>query len=157
MDGDKKKKKEEPKWNSAELAIGNVFSGTSYFKATSVSGENVVTKSQGQDITVSRSILEHQMYNASVFAKEEKLALTKVAKILADANTACFTVCFLAKIDEKAVKEKLQNLTAADLQNKKKISEIAKELLTGKETVIVGRLANSVGKLGRSLVVDLPT
>ncbi len=97
------------------------------------------------------------MYNASVFAKEEKLALTKVAKILADANTACFTVCFLAKVDEKVVKEKLQNLTAADLQNKKKISEIAKELLTGKETVIVGRLANSVGKLGRSLVVDLPT
>ena len=40
-----KKKKEEPKWNSAELAVGNVFSGTSYFKATSVSGDNVVTKS----------------------------------------------------------------------------------------------------------------
>lgn len=47
MDEDKKKKKDEPKWNSAELAVGNVFSGTSYFKATSVSGENVVTKSQG--------------------------------------------------------------------------------------------------------------
>jgi hypothetical protein len=29
--------------------------------------------------------------------------------------------------------------------------------MTGKETVIVGRLANSVGKLGRSLIVDLPT
>jgi hypothetical protein len=34
------------------------------------------------------------MQNASVFAKEEKLALTKVAKILEDAHTACFTVCF---------------------------------------------------------------
>jgi hypothetical protein len=31
MDEDKKKKKEEPKWNSGELAVGNVFSGTSYF------------------------------------------------------------------------------------------------------------------------------
>jgi|APCry1669189241_1035207.scaffolds.fasta_scaffold37420_2 hypothetical protein len=57
------------------------------------------------------------MYNASVFAKEEKLALTKVAKILAEAHTTCFTVCFQAKVDEKTVKDKLQNLTAADLQD----------------------------------------
>jgi hypothetical protein len=47
------------------------------------------------------------MNNASVFAKEEKLALTKVAKILADAHTTCFTVCFQAKVDEKTVKDKL--------------------------------------------------
>ena len=97
------------------------------------------------------------MQNASVFAKEEKLALTKVAKILEDAHTACFTVCFQAKVDEKAVKDKLQSLTAADLSDKTKVAEIAKELMNGKETVIVARLANSMGKLGRSLIVDLPT
>jgi hypothetical protein len=57
------------------------------------------------------------MNNASVFAKEEKLALTKVANILQDAHTACFSVCFLAKVDEKAVKDKLQSLSAADLQD----------------------------------------
>jgi hypothetical protein len=57
------------------------------------------------------------MNNASVFAKEEKLALTKVATILQDAHTACFSVCFLAKVDEKAVKDKLQKLSAADLQD----------------------------------------
>ena len=97
------------------------------------------------------------MQNASVFAKEEKLALTKVAKILEDAHTACFTVCFQAKVDEKTVKEKLQSLTAADLSDKTKVTEIAKELMNGKETVIVARLSNSMGKLGRSLIVDLPT
>ena len=42
-----KKKKEEPKWNASELAVGNVFSGTSYYRATSESGENVVTRSSG--------------------------------------------------------------------------------------------------------------
>jgi hypothetical protein len=51
------------------------------------------------------------MYNASVFASTEKLALTKVARILEEAKTACFTVCFTTKVDEKLIKEKLSKLT----------------------------------------------
>lgn len=51
------------------------------------------------------------MYNASVFAKEEKICLTKVAKVLEEANQACFTVHFTAKVDDKAVKEKLAAVT----------------------------------------------
>jgi len=97
------------------------------------------------------------MYNASVYAKEEKLCLTKVAKTLEEANTACFTVCFNAKVDEKVVKEKLASLSAADLKNRSKIAEIAKDIMHGKETVIVGRLSKAQGKLGRSLIIDLPT
>ena len=155
MDG--KKKKDEPKWNSAHLAVGNVFSGTNYYRATNQSGENVVTKSKGSEITISKSILETQMFNASVFGTEEKLSLTKVAKLLEEAKSACFTVCFNSKVDEKTVKEKLQNLTAADLSDKAKLTQIAKDILVGKETVIVGRLNKAMGKLGRSLIVDLPT
>lgn len=29
-----KKKKDAPKWNTAHLAVGNVFSGTNYYRAT---------------------------------------------------------------------------------------------------------------------------
>ena len=97
------------------------------------------------------------MYNAGVFASEEKLSLTKVAKVLEEAKTTCFTVCFNSKVDEKTVKEKLAALTSADLKDKAKVAQTAKDLLVGKETVIVGYLSNSQGKLGRSLIVDLPT
>lgn len=45
MDGeDKKKKKEEPKWDYTQLAVGNTFSGTSYFRAASESGDYVTTR-----------------------------------------------------------------------------------------------------------------
>ena len=64
---------------------------------------------------------------------------------------------FNAKVDEKVVKEKLQGLTAADLKNKSKVAEIAKDIMHGKETVLVGRLSKAMGKLGRSLIIDLPT
>jgi hypothetical protein len=67
----------------------------------------VTTVSDGKDIVVSRDILEHEMYNANVFAKEEKLALTKVVKILKEANSLAFTICFNTKVDEKAVTERL--------------------------------------------------
>jgi len=35
--------------------------------------------------------------------------------------------------------------------------ELAKVALTGKECKLVGRLSRAEGKLGRSLVIDLPT
>ena len=38
-----------------------------------------------------------------------------------------------------------------------KATELAKEILVGKETVLTGRLSRAEGKLGRSLVIDLPT
>lgn len=93
------------------------------------------------------------MHNAAVFAKEEKLALTKVVKILKEAKSTVFTVCFTCKIDEKQIQEKLSSISEKDFKDAKKL---AKELLTGKESTVVGRLTKTEGKLGRSLVVGIP-
>ena len=92
------------------------------------------------------------MHNASVYAKEEKLALTKVVKILKEANSTAFTVNFNCKIDEKAVQEKLAATSAQDIKDAK---AYAKQLLLGRESTIIGRLVKTEGKLGRSLVVGL--
>jgi hypothetical protein len=35
--------------------------------------------------------------------------------MLLSANTACFTVCFYAKVDEKAVKERLSEASYNDI------------------------------------------
>ena len=95
------------------------------------------------------------MHNASVAAEEQKISLTNVATVLAEANSKCFTVCFTTKVDEKQVLEKLQEVKAKP--NAEKARALAKELLVGKETTLIGRLSRAEGKLGRSLVVDLPT
>lgn len=92
------------------------------------------------------------MYNASIFAKEEKLSLTAVAELLVNARSRCFTATFRTKIDEKGIEDQLQKASDADLKEGK---ALAKNLLSGKETTIVGKLANSEGRLGRSLVNDL--
>ena len=102
-DMEEEKKKGEPKWDKTKLAVGNWFSGTSYYKSKEIIGENVKTESDGKEITIARDILEYEMHNACVFAKEEKLALTKVVKIFKEAHSTAFTVCFNSKIDEKLV------------------------------------------------------
>jgi hypothetical protein len=94
------------------------------------------------------------MYSAGLFSKQEKIGVTKIANILSEAGSICFTVCFNIKVDEKAVRERLASVKEAELKNAK---DLANEILSGKEITAVGRLVNSDPKLGRSLIIDLPT
>ena len=43
------------------------------------------------------------MNNAEANGKEERLPLTKVVKILKEAHSTAFTICFNCKVDEKEV------------------------------------------------------
>lgn len=93
------------------------------------------------------------MYNAAVYAKEEKLALTNVVKILKEANSVAFTINYNLKVDDKAIKDRLSTITENEYKDFKKLS---KELLLGQEKTFVGRLTKTEGKLGRSLILSIP-
>ena len=154
-DEEENRKKDDPKWESSKLAVGNWFSGTNYYRSEEDKGASVVCRSEGKNIEISKDILEYEMNNSSVYAEEQKISLTNVATQMADANSKCFTVCYTTKVDDKYVDEKLKSV-------KKKLTPqqakaLAKEVLTGKEKETIGRMSRAEGKLGRSLVVDLPT
>ena len=54
-------KKDAPKWDSTRLAVGNWFSGTKYYKATTTDGNEILCVAAGpvEDYTyVDRTILE---------------------------------------------------------------------------------------------------
>lgn len=145
-------KKAERYWDPAKLAIGNWFSQTSYNKVESIGKDDVNVLCNGENQRITKNILIEDMFNASVYAKEEKLALTKVVKIMREARSVAFTVNFNCKVDEKVVAEKLGQADAKTLGNAK---AFAKELLTGKEQTVVGRLSKTENHLGRSLIVGL--
>lgn len=110
-DDREEKKKDEPNWDFSKLAVGNTFSGTNYYLTSDIKGDQVITKCSGKDIAVSKDILEYEMYNASVFATEEKITLTQMAELLEEANSTCFTVCFTSKVDESLVRDRLATCT----------------------------------------------
>ena len=149
--------KDAPKWDSKKLAKGNWFSGTNYYQAVSDKGDQISCKSGGMTIDISRDILEYEMHNSDVYKEEVKVNLTELATKLAEANSQCFTVCFTTKVNEKDVQEKLSIVKAKDLKNAATAKALAKEILVGRESTLIGRLSRAEGKLGRSLVIDLPT
>ena len=53
-----KLRKDQPKWDSSKLAVGNWFSGTDYYKAETDNGESVVCKSKDKTIEISKDIME---------------------------------------------------------------------------------------------------
>ena len=106
-------------------------------------------------VTIDKSILNETMENANIWEHEEQTTLTNLATKLTEANNMCFQVCFTTKPNEKKVAEDLEEIKAAP--NAAQAKELAKKCLVGNEQTMICRLSKSEGKLGRSLVIDLPT
>ena len=66
-------------------------------------------------------------------------------------------MCFTCKVNEADVQAKLASAKAAAMKDPAQAKALAKELLVGKESTIIGHLSKAEGKMGRSLVIDLPT
>lgn len=109
-------KKKEPKWDTNSLAVGTWFSGTRYFRSVEEQNGQIKMRSEATDVVVSKDIVETQMYSAEIFSSEEKLSMTKIAEILEQANSTCFTVTFTTKVDKDEVSSKLAKLSEKDLK-----------------------------------------
>ena len=75
-----------------------------------------------------------------------------MVKILKEAYTTAFTICFNCKVDEKAVKDRLSTIEKKEFEDSK---TLAKELLKGREATIVARLTKIDENLGRSTIIGL--
>ena len=108
--------KDEPKWNAAQLNVGHMFSGTSYYETVAEMGGNEVfcyeKNFDSRGVTIDRSIMNTSMENANLWASEEPLSMTDLATKMTHANNMCFQVCFTCKADDKSVLEQLSTLKA---------------------------------------------
>jgi hypothetical protein len=150
--------KDESKWQPHLLAIGNIFSGTSYYEMQSEINDKEVfcleKNFNDRGVTIDKEIMRDNMNSANVWDYEEQISMTNLASKLTEANNMCFQVQFTTKPSEKRIVEMLSELKKAP-KDAKEIKELAKECLTGSENTQVCRLSKAEGKLGRSLVVEL--
>ena len=150
--------KDEAKWDANKLAVGNMFSGTSYYKTVSKTSASEVfcyeLNFNNRGVEIDRDIMRDEMYSSSLYEEEVPVTRTELATILTEANNKCLQVSFLTKASEKSVQEKLAAQKAAP-KTDKEAKQLAKECLFGNETTLDCRMSKAEGKLGRSLVVEL--
>lgn len=100
-----------PKWNPKNLAVGNWFSQTNYYKVKKILDKDkveVASKFESDKVlTLSRDILEYEMNSSKVYDSEEKITRTEMVNILLNAKECVFTVKFHKKVDEKYIQEVL--------------------------------------------------
>lgn len=108
-------------------------------------------------VSIDKNIMRDEMYNANVWDSEESITSTELAERLTMANATIVQVCFSCKPSDKSIKETLSALAKAPTGDRAAAKALAKECLTGKESILVCRLSKTEGKLGRSTVIDVPS
>ena len=96
------------------------------------------------------------MHNACVWDSEETITKTQLAEKLTQANNMIIQVCFGCKSQEKAIQGKLNALESPPI-NAAAAEALAKDFLKGYAATKICRLTKTEAKLGRSLVIDVPT
>ena len=90
--------KGECKWQHDLLAVGNIFSGTSYYEMQGDDPSDKETavcleKSCNDDrVTIDKEIMRDNMNSANVWDYEEQVSLTTLASKLTEAKNMCFQV-----------------------------------------------------------------
>ena len=96
------------KWDSKNLAVGNMFSQTQYYKVTKViDTDKVEVKTRdeaGKTLVLSRDILEQEMRCASIFGSTEKVTRTEMLEKMESAKETCFQAVFNKKVTAEHVK-----------------------------------------------------
>jgi len=118
-----------------------------------------VENEEGMTWTVAGSILQNEAFSATQFTKEREVSRTEMVEALESAGDSVFTVVFDKKVSQKSIAQEITDLQADEegfqTMSKRDINKLAKTLLAGTERRLVGYLASTEPKMGRSTVVDL--
>ena len=151
----------KPRWNVSKLAKGDWFSQVTYYKVKEIIDKDnvkvVTSKDQHNELTLSKDILLTEMQNGCAFSSTEKISRTEMVEKLVSAKESVMSIKFHKKLDDTWVKECLaENITkASQLNDKKHIKQVAKELISGRDAEMVCCLTSADGNLGRSSILDL--
>ena len=147
-----------------DLKVGERLSRTQYYQVKEISNgwgtpSLTVENEWGFSFTINgREIVENEMCSAEQFTETEKVTRTELAELLETAGDAIFTVCFSKQVKEKDAKKALESFLdqkGRKTELKKKVKDLAKQVLGGEERKLIGYLLRTEPKMGRSQVIDL--
>lgn len=150
----KRKAKKDPIWEG-DITEGLWFSSTNYVKIQKIeSGKVDVNSFAGGKWGMSLDLIQ-KMNSADHYDYEIPMSKGELVEMLESTKDMIFTICFKKKVNQKNVADRIVEEGEDFIGNQKKCKKLAKELLTGEECIIVGRMFNLEPKMGRSMIKDL--
>ena len=145
----------ETRTDVSRVQVGDRLSRISYVEVVGRTSTGLRIKNQeGLEWTIGRSIVENEMYSASQYNEEVEVSRTEMVEALESAGDSVFTVVFDKKTSQKSIVAALGELD--ELPSKRTaLNKLAKSMMAGEERTLVGYLASTEPKMGRSTVVDL--
>lgn len=149
----------ESRTNTSLLQVGDRLSRVSYMEIISTDSKSCRVKNQdGLVWTIANTVLENEASTANQYVEERKVSRTEMISALEHAGDSVFTVVFGKKVSQKDIASDITSLQKDEgfvNMSKREIDAMAKKLLGGTERTLVGYLASTEPKMGRSTVVDL--
>jgi hypothetical protein len=135
---------------------GDKWSRLSYGEVTDINGDSIFLKNEyGLQWSISKAIFDKEFNLASPHESEEAVSRTRLTEIILDNTGVVMTVNFNKKVDEKAVKEILDNALRSGPSRAIETKALAKHILQGEERTIVGRHNHHIDEMGRLQFVDM--
>lgn len=130
------------KLDASKLKPGDCMSRIQYITVVRNDGITVVVRDEtGFEWGIDRSILEAQAFSSSQFTETKKVTRTELARICEqDVRDSVFSVSF-TKMPNQADQEKM--LADADLSTPAKRKRVAKDISTGPERILHGRIVDT--------------
>lgn len=140
------------------LAVGDRLSRVSYMEVMAIGPNFIEVKNQdGLCWKISNAVIAAETYTAAQYSEEVKCSRTELVEKLEGARDSVFTVVFNKKVNQKSMVEALSEIAnnPDEIFSLSDLKSTAKSLMTGPERTLVGYLASTEPKMGRSTVVDL--
>ena len=139
--------KKDPRWDINKLAVGNWFSQVNYYKLLELCDKDsvkVCTLTDNKELTLSKDIMLREMHNGSAFSKTSKITRSEMVEKLLDAKESVMSIKFHKKVDDKYVREILeQQITSQkQLNNEKQVMDVARMLADGEDVEMVCKLTS---------------
>jgi len=148
----------EKRTDATAIRPGTMLSRISYMQVVGANPRRktlTVRNQEGLQWDISENIIENEAFSADQFEETVKVSRTEMVEALENAGDSVFTIVFNKKVSEKAVREAIGLLADSADFSAKAIKATAKELLVGEERTLIGHMASTEPKMGRSQVVDL--
>ena len=149
--------------NFKDLTTKTKLSETQFYSVEKINGDEVELRNDYDEIiTVTKPYVEKLLVSSDEVRETKKMSQTDIINLFISSTNVICKVNYNKKVDEKEVRKTLHELypnkggkILSQVDFQKKVDEVLKDALSGKERTMVGRHYGHLDEFGRVKFIDM--